>query len=356
MANHKVNLTTPGIISPRRFANNGKLPQSTLFRRIANGLNYIAGVQKKAIFRKSNNPQSPSVTTGADIWWTYFRTSENHQGLQVLVGLYPTDNSLSYGATPYMSWRIEDSSGSTVVSTQSLGYEGKRTVANQTNMVPGEMVTLDIFYDGLSSDTEYVLTLGSVNGVILGFASVAEVSAGEVDDTVTGVCNPGAFVDEGPIYDAAVQDLVDAANGHWKHSGSHLLSWCCDYGVASAPTAVTSATFTNAIDASGTSVSTSSAGWYLQLANKTTASRTTVPVKVAFSYLVSGTCNYDIRLTDGTNSVTISGITATPSGSGWNVTTGTLPASNAKYDVQVRRNSGSGTLSFYGVSAWEYES
>lgn len=349
MAKHKVQLTVPNPIAPQRFANNGLTPHPSAFRRIGENLNYIAGIQKRSLFCRSNRLLSPDVSTGTPIylWHGYLRTTYNSTSLQLLFGGIPP--TTAYGTSQYGEFLLYNSSG-TLLQTLRLSSRVTRSASGQ--VWPDQIISFGKTVTGLSSDTEYAWSLNAVSGHSPAYFSLSESYVREVDDSVSGVVNPGAFVDGGPIYDAAIDDLADAAYKHWVNGGSHLLAWCTDFNRSSA-SSITSASYVNVLDGTS-SVSAASKGFQMRTDYKSSSSRDTIPVKAAFCVSISGTASFDVRLTDGTNEIAVTGITSTPAADGWTTTTGTLPdTGGGQWDLQARRTSGAGTCKCSAVSLWE---
>jgi hypothetical protein len=200
----------------------------------------------------------------------------------------------------------------------------------------------------LTPDTDYYGTFIDFDGGRLISATVYETSLAA--DTDNGYL-PDGPVAGSPVFDEDRGDLTTVLRNAWKRNAAALWHWAADTD-ALAPTNTT-ATDTNVIDAS-TSVSAASAGATLDLRNRSTVRRTTVPCKL-FVYgknTVGTGSSGQVQLKDsgGTNLVTIN-LTSTTAA--WFSATVDLPATLAKYDVTF--DTGAGTTTVYAFSLIQYE-
>jgi hypothetical protein len=350
MANHDVRTYHwPPVIPDQRFNRNGMLPNAALLRRLADTFNWVAHRQKKHIASYTQALNDLRGSTGASVWPTYFRTGEGTKKLQLSLGL-----QASSSATPgEVELILTDITGAGAASFS----ETYRSTVDGSVGVPSSFthVTRTITAAPNNEFSSYF----NYSGAIPIYFSLAEAPVALADDSLTGICNPAAFVAEGPIYDAHIADLIDANNKLWRHNGSHLISFIGFHnfltGGTTAFTNSTSTTTYNNVQDSSASVTDTSPGWKLYTTYHATANRTTIPVKMAVQVdRTAGTGTCDIKFTDGTNSVSITGIGDT--GDAWSTTTGTIPVQDGtKWDLHWKVSSGTTTFRIRGASLFTYE-
>lgn len=349
MTKHVNTPITPTVIDDERFSSNGMVPSAALMRRLADGFNFVSGRCKKQVFVKAQALDSVSPGEAAQIFWCgYFRTGENTTGLRVAAGLGYTD--FGFSTSPYMQLTIRDTVPATIISPKwTFGGSG-----GGATVTPSEIHNVQDFVTGLSANTEYQWYAEHAQGARLVYLSLTEGESRHSDDTITAVCNPALYPVEGPIYDSHIADLVEANNKLWRHNGAHLISWCSP-GDPDDATAFSSTTYKNAIDFASATVTAATPGWNLFTQYHNTANRTTVPVKMAIkSERASGAGTLDVKLTDGTNSITITGIGAGSSTTWQTSVAANIPAQGGtKWDLHAKVSSGTHRIT--GLSLFSFE-
>jgi hypothetical protein len=362
MTKHVASVLFPPLIDDERFSSNGMLPDAALLRRLAETLNWVAAKAKKQVFTKCQPLDAVLAGDPANVVWpAYFRTGENVRGLHVACGIALTDYSFS--SMPEVNLIVKDTTPTTVIN-KSWTFPASSA---GTVVTPDELNHVEEYVGGLLPNTEYYAYWQLTNGARLVYASLTEAQGADdadlgashyVDDTVAGVSDPTPFLAEAPIYDAGIADLVTANNLLWRHNGAHLIGWCPDYDEDDGPLTSSFAspmTYTNVLDTSSTSVTSSSFGWKLFTQYHNTVNRTTVPVKLAVrSNRTSGGGTLDVRLTDGTNNIDITGIVDL--GGGWSTVTANIPAqAGTKWDLQARVSFHTSVFCISGLALFEYE-
>lgn len=349
MTKHLNTPIVPTVVDDERFSSNGMLPNAALMRRLADVFNFVAGKCKKQVFLKAQPLDAVQAGEPAQVFWGgYFRTGENTTSIRVCAGLGFTD--YGFVTAPYMQLIVKNTVPTTVLSPKwTFAGSGGGSV-----ITPAEIHYIQDNVTGLSTNTEYQWHVEQANGARLVFLSLTETDSRYADDTVTAVCNPALFPAEGPIYDAHIADLIEANNKLWRHNGAHLISWCSP-GDPDDTTALTATSYTNAIDLSSTTITGATPGWNLQTRYHNTVNRTTIPVKMAIkSERASGVGTLDVKLTDGTNSITITGIGAGSPTTWQTSVAANIPAQNGtKWDLHAKVSSGSHRIT--GLSLFEYE-
>jgi hypothetical protein len=354
MANHDVRTYHwPPVIPDQRFSRNGMLPNAALMRRLADNFNWTANRQKKHIATYTQPLDAAVVSAASSVyfWPAYWRTGEATRKMRVSFGVIG-----SSAAPPSVTFTVLDVTGGG--STIDAGSDVIVT-AEDSASVPSAIQHVTRTFD-VSPNNEYQSYFQATTTLV--YFSLAEEPNPLADDSLTAICNPGAFVAEGPIYDAHIQDLIDANNKLWRHNGSHLISFIGfhDFSLGGAATAYTAATastsYVNVQDNSSTTVTDSVPGWKLYTQYHATANRTAIPVKFAVQVdRTAGTGTCDVKLTDGTNSISITGI-GDNGNTTWATTTGTIPVQNGtKWDLHWKVSSGTTTFRMKGASLFTYE-
>lgn len=350
MSKHITQKFIPPLIDNERFNMNGMVPSAPALRRLAETFNFAAGRCKKQIFLKCQTLVGVEAGDPANVIWNgYFRTGENVDSLRVVLGIALTDYGFS--SPPEVTLFVKDTGGSTILNPR---WTFKASSAG-VNVAPNEISWVHaITEQDLSANTEYKFYFTCANGARLVMASLTECDKNHSDDGITGVADPGGFVAEAPIYDHHIGKLVTANNELWQHNGAHLISWAAQYDEDGWPPTVATS-YTNIINLSSTTVTAATPGWYLQTQYHNTVNRTTVPVKFCVNTdRTAGAGTLDIKLTDGTNSVSITGIADV---NGWSTTTGTIPAQAAtKWDCHAKVSAGGTSHVIRAISLFEFES
>lgn len=352
MAKHNVSPLTPPPISDERFSRNGMVPNVAQMTRLAEGFNFIVSRQKKLILMRSRQFSTADASGGIAryIWPSAFCTGENSTSITVMVGQAFMDGATG-GTASINVYGL--ASGSLVVS-KTLYFHG---LAGTSNVFPDDLHHSSPTITGLTANTEYTIDILEAVGARIMYATIFEATALSADDTVTGVCDPGEFTAEAPIYDSQILDLVSAANSQWRHNAAHLLTWSPDIVNSTAagddcPT-ITSTTYVNIVDGSAT-VTSATPGVNMWTQYHNTRNRTTVPVRIAVRS-AGGGAGTIVRLTDGTNNLDCACATGTTEVNGWFAATGTMPAqAGTKWDIHAKDPTAAG-IKIEGVSVWEYE-
>lgn len=347
MAKHPAWKQVPGLVHAEQHAINAIDPSGNALRRVAEGFNYVSSGQKKLVLLRSQNLRAVSAGNGATpcrIWPCYFRTGENTNALTIRVGLAKVDVAFGPTGVPEFQAHVVDPGTASTVASVSHTFAGTKV---GSVVSPSQIHYSVLTLTGLSADTEYRLDLETLYGCTVTYATVSEAEVRHADDSVTGVVSPAKYPVGGPIYDEHIADLITANNALWKHNGAHLLSWTCDYQVATTAAGVPAVLGpAGYADVAG--------AFHLPLAYRSTRNRTTVPVRMAvLAERTAGSGTLDVRLTDGTNELAVTGIGA-GSANTWTVISGELPAADAGWWIQARTGSVS-EFRLYGVSVFPYE-
>lgn len=321
-------------------------PSPTAMQRLAQGFNYISVVQKKQILFRAQNHRSLAGGGNDIVWPIYFRTGEGTLGIVVRCGV--TRKAGGAATPPFLNYDVKLPPNTAVVS-KSLYFDGG---TGSGVAVPEQIARKAIYLQGLSPNTEYIGEAKCTDGLTLAWMSVTEYREQHADDDLAGVCSPAKFANEADILDEHLEDLIEANNLLWRHNGSHLLMWTCDYADRASSPWVSSTSYVNILDA------TKDPAVRLVTDYHSTRRRTGsagVPVKMAVrARRVAGTGTADFRLTNGTQNIDIAGA-AIATGEAWFTATANIPDSAADWKMQSKVSVGTTTVEISAWSLFEYE-
>lgn len=336
-----------------QYARNGTYPAAYMQAYMQEEANHLLWVRSKQVGRWTCPIQSIPATntagTSATRWRfvTHSGTHASRYYARMIAARSYTDGT---DAEPFVRLLIELSDG-TDVGTIDFHMSNVQKSSDTPNewhetVLPLRDSNGDIVE--LTPDTDYYGTFIDFDGGRLISATVYETSLAA--DTDNGYL-PDGPVAGSPVFDEDRGDLTTVLRTAWKRNAANLWHWASNTDSA-APTNAT-ATDTNVIDGS-TSVSGASAGATLDLRNRSTVRRTTVPCKF-FVYgknTVGVGSNGQVQFKDsgGTNLLTVNLPSTTAA---WFSGTVNLPATQAKYDVTF--DSGAGTTTVYAFSLIQYE-
>jgi hypothetical protein len=318
---------------------NGTQPSGNAARRVAEALTHIAARQKKVILCRAQNLLDTANGGGSStVWRVFFRTSENATAVRVNFGI--TKSTTAPTGTPTATLRLEGFTTGTSI-TKVVKFLGQ---GSAPPISPAAISHSSVVLTGLTPDTEYYGWIALSSQAVLLYATWAEEPDPEPDDTVLGVVSPNKYPVGGPIYDEHIQDLIAAANAHWRHSGAHLFSWTPDYATAVTMSSTSYTIFGNNISC------------YLPVEYRSTRRRPgSFPVTLAVNATrTSGTGTLDVRLWNGTVAIEMTGISTGGTGD-WYRTDGlSMPATSPAWELQAKVSSG--VFRIDGVSLYPYES
>ena len=351
MSEHRVPRVTRKPFHKERSALNGKPVSATEFRRRCDGFNHVIGYSKKMWTTRAvdlNNVITPS-SAATYAWNSYFHTGEGTFGARLYLGLVKTDYGYAFGSPPEWTAIVKAFAGGATIVTV---HHTLNQSATSATVVPDDIHHVIIELDGLSPNTAYRLENQATNGARAVYMMLVEKRDPVVTTGTTGVCDPGLCRVEGDIDTTNIELLIDASNKLWRHNQSPLFCWMADYEFHTAGAghpAITGNT-------SYTDVYTNRA-FTLDTRYRTTLMRTTVPVTMAVlsDRNFGDTGTLDVRLTDGTNSVSVTGI-GDGTGLTWSTTTSTIPAAlTTGWHLEARQSNTTTTHHLYGVILFPYE-
>jgi hypothetical protein len=342
-------------IAVKRYARN-TTPVSAEFQNIlADSAGYIGSIRGlKQVFTWSAEPDDiPASSAGTrSRWRCAFHTAPFTQHIQVWLLVAKQDNGSA--SDPYVRCSLYNAAGTSLLAK----FERHYGASSSTTDIPSEWgfgyFTLQAGGPGtplveVDPDTDYTLLFEDVDyGRILS-ASVVELPyAPDTDNgypsTDAGTGTAILDIDRGLIADIGRKVHKTWAAQLWNHTSDTD---------ATARTFTT--TYTNLVDGSSTSVSSSTPGATIDLRHRTTIRMAAdgVPVKMRVYASSTGADTGTVRLKDSSGTTMLeASITGTTAA--WYDAIGYLPASLAKYDLHGG-GAASATVTVYAVSVYELD-
>lgn len=355
MSSHRVPKVCRNPFHKERAALNGKPPPATEFRRRADSFNYLLGYQKKMWTCRAmdlNNVGTPAAADVA-IWNTDVRTGEATDELWCYLGMVKTDATVVLGIQPTFKIEAYPSGGGALVS--SVEYTFNQT-ASSAAIVPDDIGHTRLTLDGLSANTAYEIQITRSAGMRCVYAMIVEARSQVLSTSTTGVCDPGSCRVEGDIDDANIGKLIASNNAMWRHCGAPILNWAADAEIG--PTGGAGGCPVITGNTSYTDIYTNRA-FTLDTRYRATLMRTAIPVVIAVtSNRISGTGTLDVRLTDGTNHLAVTGIA---DGGAYGLTTRytattTMPAAlTTGWHLEAKQSDAGTTHELYSFTVYPFE-
>lgn len=349
---------SPPIVN-NRWNRNGKVPDANLQSKLIDSINQSGYLRSKEVFRWNGmcgfKPDGTTTLLGSagaaerKRWQWAFHTGPFTNRLAIY--FYMAQQNAAPVMDCYSQCTIFDGGGSTVGTGVSHYGASLSATDSPSNFGVG--------YDtvNVSPDTDYFGLLSDFNDARLVAAMVWELV--KESDTVYGYLANG-YVAQQPIYDTDRSGVVGNSRSLWKRGASQVLNWTVnDQGV---PNAIISATDTNIVDTSITSLNASTPGYTLDFTGKNRQSQTgPMCVMKALAKMSGGGLvnagNVKLKNSAGTTIASIvNGWNGGAPGAAWVATAPFAMPSGGKdkYDLQFSSD-GTHTLSLYAVSIYEYE-
>ena len=326
----------PPLLQWGRYARNGLPASAALMRQIGEQTDHILAYRRKAVMMKG--VPVTAITAGASggkkRFCYHVHTGEGASALEAVFVIMPAASSATQ---PSIYFDATDTTPTTTTSAKS--YTSQINTSDvPSNIVIGRQslaVVGDEDYYGFVWASDYARIMSCL---------IYEVGTVPVTSASGGV-DPRYAVG-GPILSSDTRAVLRELTYVWQRNAGPIIQWSCD-DVDSSGVAVTATIYANILDGT-TAVSASSIGSTVNLQYHNTRSQTQVPVRL---WVYAGTiASGSVRVTDGSHSIEVTGITTT----GWYSATGTLPAAdNVKYDIQAK--AASGRLQVMGVYLEEYQ-
>lgn len=332
-----------------RYTRNGRVPDAAFHTEMIGLMNSAAAFRGKEVFRSVGSiADIPAQAAGTRHRHRFaFHTGPFAEKITAVFVISSLTDGLTDNA--YARLALTDSAGT--VTTSANWYAGASpNVGGIASTDYPDNFSIGFATLAVTADTDCYGLISDVDHARI--VSVVVFEEALAPDTANGYVNSSVAAN-GPIFYQQREDLITAANLMWKRGGSQLANWCSEIDSA-ARVAVAVKADTNIVDNSSTTVSAATPGFTLDLTGKSTLTGGGVECKMAAYGIRTGTAgNSGVKLKDssGTTLLNLNGVGASL---GWFVSTVTLPASKAKYDLQYF--SSNGTTTIYAVSIWEYKS
>jgi hypothetical protein len=344
-----------------RWARNGLHPDAALINGMNEACNAAVLFRSRQIFcsyARINAALGTVSSADRDRWRFAFHTGPYCHALFAIVSMIPTDGGPTLASQPTSNKLIvySDTAEAVTVVTQTFTYGSHPHGGTGSDTVTDIRVAMN-FIEGVSPDTDYYAKFVDVNYGRIQSATVFELqSLTEESDGYASQNNTAMS----PIVSAYRQTLAPRIRNLWRRGSAQVLNWTADdpTGGIHAPPSIISATATNIIDGTSTTVSASTPGYTLVMNNKDRLSQSSgIPcVMKAYGKMSAGSTAGVLQLKDSTGAVIASiGSGAFTSVAGWHSSAAfNLPATTAKYDIHFKSD-GAATFTLYAVSIYQYE-
>ena len=331
-----------------RFCRNGKHPSAHLWNQLHEATNQAVLYRTRELFHATGLVGAAPTGGASHTRWRFaFRTGPYGHAIKVTAAMIPPDVNPS--TNTYARLIVYSDTAEAVTVGNLYLYHGVNPggTGGTSEGLP-YIKTLNGYISGLTANTNYYARFDEEYGRILS-ASVCEFqtlteNGGYLAQNITAQTD---------IYDAYREYVATMQKNLLKYTGGLALN------LATGATASTNATNTskNIADGFGTTFTEADPCFKLDLRYRDRLAQTSgIPVvmKVFCSSTVGpGVGRIYLKNSAGTAVMTITDSIPSPS-PGWLSTTGFLPATEERYYPHFDNN-GSGTLSVYAVSVYEYE-
>ena len=328
-------------IQPDRYTRNGQQPSAQLINALNEAGNQSAMYRSKEVFAFARS-RFDALSTIRDWRFAFHTGSYTH----TLLGIVHIDPPVS---------------GSTVnsyITVTIYSDTAEAVTVGSTDFVFGAIAAADVgfnnaklllgYIEGVAPDTAYygkvsVTAGGLPMGIsIVDLPSMTENAGGYLAENVTAYSS---------VLDVHRQNLVTVSNALWRRCGSRVLSWTVEDGAA--PITTTSATATNIINNSSTTITSATPGFTIDMTGKARIGQTSgVPcIMKAYGRMSAGT-NGAVYIKDSAGNTVASIAAAWGTSASWQTSASfNLPASSAKYDLMYSTTAG--TFSLHAISIYE---
>lgn len=324
-----------------RYVRNGLYPDAAFQNILADRANFAAAYRNRCVFTHgtpiADLPSHPAPST-VTRWRFSFHSSAHAKYLYVHFLVATIDKDPNGSCSVKLTLRQAD--GTTVGRAEH--HYGSITALPETPAF-FSTATVPLNDNGtiveIPADEPLFGTFEDINGARLVGVAVWEVNA-----------HPGLPENHGvtgPIHDEDRADIATVVRGLWTTQAAPLICWTSETD-DDAPAVEDAAV--NVIDGSA-SFATSSAGYTLDLRNRRRVSSSTVPC-VMYVYASAENVDGEVAIINSSGDVATVEISA--GSAAWYSTTVHMPASLAKYDIQVRGSLGN-PVTVYAVSLYQHE-
>ena len=335
----------PPLIHPNRDARNGMYPATSFYGRLQQAVNHLTGYRHKTVFQRQWRLGNKTYVGAASTNLARFRWRSSHGAEHVRIVMLQCVSGASSGdpRTEIEFINVTDAVTTTAgpwqgfIDTVSSGDEPStwRMVSDTHAITPGKV---------------YAATVKTYDSCRPMAILVMEIGGGTISEAVD-YYSATNIVADAPIFDSTREVMLGGLGAMYRQNGGLVVNWANGNGAAETRT---SATHANIVDGASTGTPTAATpGYSCDLRYRNSSSRTGVPVELAvYGSIPAGSGTVKVIDTGGTTHLTATVNSATP---GWFTATGTITASDLKFDLQFAGD-GVNTISVYAVSLIEYES
>jgi hypothetical protein len=335
-------------LQPLQFARNGKYPDALLQTEMADLANHLALYQMKEIASFGMTTTIRATASGTDPRWrTRYRSSPNVVGIAAYGMLAQSNVEIpAYALIEF------DTTAGSLAGSAELHYGTSALEASEPDDCGFQFAILS---DGSgvwtpTADTIYDVTVNDVDSRI-GALTLYEICLNSGPPFSEG------YAVQSPILDTDRSELLNAARLMWKRQAAPLFTWTVDDQAT--PRTRTSTTPINIIDNASTTVTAATVGFTIDLRNRSTQRRTTVPcvfeVYGRSQQAIGGDGSVLLLNSSGTTLATGTLVEAAGTNA-WDSVSVDLPATLAKYDIHFAASAGGDTVSLYAVVLRQYAS
>ena len=317
----------PSIAVMSRFRN-GLYPEAsstTFLQEEANRIAAYCGKQWSFGVPIGSVPAATSATRQR--WRAFIHTSSHHAYINVRFTAMPANNASS--PISYVTFTVP---GGAIAAVARMDYGAETTSDTADAIAVGQGRTVSVTGTAsvdLSPDTDY-----EVNAYDLDYARTMSVSIFEHElphDTANGYAQSGVVATQ-EILDVHRQTMTGVLRTAWKRNAAPLITFASNLD-ASSPTS-TIITTANLIDGVTGAPTAATAGFTLNLANRSTirrASQIPCVMKVYGKQATAGSGHCYLTDSSGTD---IADVALNSTTEQWFSTTFNLPTTNGKYDLR----------------------
>lgn len=343
----------PKRIDPLRWCSNGLVPDAFMIRQVAWALNHVIAYRPK-VFGTWGDLDNAGTVVGASGTTTYYRfhcrtrVLASEMVFRIGMGLDPHDS----GTDPTVDIDVTESGGSTTSVSLHYGLSSTGSDGDAPYTIRWAEARIPV-----SGATSYEVAIkGSDYGRPLCWTAYDFVDP-EVDPDLGYYVGLAPTIQQ-PIYDSFREQLLTRASQVWLANGPQLITWP-GRGTGSS-TDIRGTTWTNAVDASSTSVSSSTPGFDIGSTAGTGALAvsslapllryshgTSLPVTFAVYASTDTGSTGAVRLQDSGG--TLASITTIGTTAQWYTTDTTISSSTTKIDLQLRNGTAGQTTRLHAA-------
>lgn len=334
-------ISLPSLLQPHLSADNGLYPDAAFYGQATAALNHLVAYARKPVFQYTNLLGASGGASGV-VWRWHCRTGYGVRRLVVMAVLGRDDRAIA--VDPYITVTVTEVGGAAL---PALTFRGGASEVVATD-APDELLTSTQTID-VDPATEYTGEVEFFDNVRVVSLLVYEEPNSTVTDAVDYFSEymPAAG---SPIQDSWVGRQLAATGALIRYNGGLRADWARFDGSTRTRS---SATNVNLLDNSSTGTPTAATpGYTFCTTAKNTASKTTVPIRLAVNAKVAGGGSGTVRLRD-TSGNDAAVVTVNSGTQQWFTVDGAISVGSAqKYDLMFAGD-GVNIVTVYAVSIYE---